>query len=136
MSPRVQEQLPALPKKPADPTKPHAGGKWTEEEEQLLRDAFVAHTAIEDIAKDHGRTPGAITSRLVKLGLVEDNPANRTGQGRTAEAHPGSSTCRRSTTCGCHSGPRRGCSTATIVHFAQGQGAGEGKGHQSGTRVG
>lgn len=69
------------PKKPADPNKPHAGGKWTPEEEQRLRDAFAAHTPIAEVATDHGRTPGAITARLLKLGLIEDNPSNRAGQG-------------------------------------------------------
>ena len=69
------------PKKPVDPNKPRAGGKWTEEEEQRLRDAFHARKPFADIAKDHGRTQGAITARLVKLGLVEDNPSNRAGQG-------------------------------------------------------
>jgi len=69
------------PRKPADPTKPRAGGKWTPEEERRLRDAFTAHKPIPELAKDHGRTTGAITARLVKLGLIEDNPANRAGQG-------------------------------------------------------
>ena len=81
------------PPKPVDPTKPRAGGKWTEEEEQRLRAAYAAHNAIPEIAAAHGRTPGAITSRLVKLGLVEDIPSNRTGQGNrpppaTAEPTP------------------------------------------------
>jgi hypothetical protein len=33
----------------------------------------------EDIAIDHGRTTGGITSRLVKLGLIEDKHINRSG---------------------------------------------------------
>ncbi len=69
------------PKKPVDPTKPCAGGKWTPDEEQRLRDAFTVHKPIPEIANDHGRTTGAITARLVKLGLIEDNPVNRAGQG-------------------------------------------------------
>ena len=69
------------PKKPVDPNKPRAGGKWTEEEEQRLRDAFHARKPFDEIAKDHGRTPGAITARLVKLGLIEANATNRAGQG-------------------------------------------------------
>jgi hypothetical protein len=68
------------PKKPTDPTKPHAGGKWTPEEEQRLRDAFTANKPIAEVAAEHGRTPGAITSRLLKLGLIEDNPSHRVGQ--------------------------------------------------------
>lgn len=69
------------PKKPVDPNKPRAGGKWTPEEEQRLRDAFTAHRPIPELATDHGRTTGAITARLVKLGLIEDSPVNRAGQG-------------------------------------------------------
>jgi hypothetical protein len=69
------------PKKPVDPNKPRAGGRWTEDEKQRLRDAFAAHKPIHEIARDHGRTTGAITARLVKLGLIEDNSTNRAGQG-------------------------------------------------------
>jgi len=69
------------PKKPVDPTKPRAGGKWTPEEEQRLRDTFHARKPIPEIARDHGRTTGAITARLLKLGLIEDTPSNRAGQG-------------------------------------------------------
>jgi len=64
-----------------DPNKPKAGGAWTPEEEQQLRDAFAARQPIRDMAQAHGRTPGAITSRLVKLGLIEDDHRNRPGQG-------------------------------------------------------
>ena len=68
------------PTKPVDPNKPRAGGKWTPEEEDRLRTAHKAGTRIPQLARDHGRTPGAISSRLVKLGLLEDTPTNRTGQ--------------------------------------------------------
>lgn len=68
------------PKKPVDPNKPRAGGKWTPEEEEKLREAFHARKPFEEIAKDHGRTPGAITAHMVKLGLIEDSPSNRAGQ--------------------------------------------------------
>lgn len=67
--------------RPVDPNKPRAGGPWSPEEEDRLRAAYTAHKPIPEIATDHGRTPGAITARLVKLGLIEDNPANRAGQG-------------------------------------------------------
>ena len=67
--------------RPVDPNKPRAGGPWTPEEEQRLRDAYAAHKPIPEIAVDHGRTPGAITARLVKLGLIEDNATNRAGHG-------------------------------------------------------
>ena len=61
--------------KPKDPTKPRAGGRWTDEEVQNLRDAFSANRPIPEIARDHGRTEGAITARLVKLGLIDDPTA-------------------------------------------------------------
>jgi hypothetical protein len=77
------------PPRPVDPNKPRAGGKWTEEEEAKLREAFHARKPFDQIAKDHGRTPGAITARLVKLGLLEDNPSNRAGHGnRPPDAPP------------------------------------------------
>ena len=77
------------PPRPTDPAKPRAGGKWTEEEEQRLRGAFHASKPFDEIAKDHGRTRGAITTRLVKLGLLDDNPMNRASQGnRPAPADP------------------------------------------------
>ncbi len=80
-------RIPAGPRQ-IDPDKPMAGGKWTEEEEQRLRDAYAAHKPITEIATDHGRTPGAISSRLVRLGLIEDTPANRSGQGNSPDPGP------------------------------------------------
>ena len=75
--------------RPVDPNKPHAGGKWTPEEEERLREEYTANNgSIKDIAKAHGRTPGAISSRLVKLGIIEDKPANRTGAGNTPPSKP------------------------------------------------
>lgn len=64
----------------ADPNRPNLNQKWTPEEEQRLRDAFAANTPIPQIATTHGRSAGAITSRLVKLGLIQDDfghPAHR-----------------------------------------------------------
>jgi hypothetical protein len=75
-----------------------AGGAWSPEEEQQLRDEFAAHKPFPEnlpfeakeasfaswrsrVAAAHGRTAGGITSRLVKLGLIEDNHRNRVGQG-------------------------------------------------------
>ena len=67
--------------RPVDPNRPKVGANWTPEEEQQLRDGFAAHKPIPELATAHGRTVGAITARLVKLGLIEDNPMNRAGQG-------------------------------------------------------
>ena len=68
-------------RRPLDPNRPKVGANWTPDEEQQLRDGFAAHKPIPELATAHGRTVGAITARLVKLGLIEDNPMNRAGQG-------------------------------------------------------
>ncbi len=82
-----------------DPTKPKAGmprrsdaakagGPWSPEEEQQLHDAFVAGTPVTEIAAGHGRTTGAITARLVRLGLLADTAGTRTGRGHAPEVVP------------------------------------------------
>ncbi len=48
-----------------------AGDRWTRDEDELLRAEFAREDSIRDIMKSHGRTRGAITSRLKKLGLIE-----------------------------------------------------------------
>ena len=47
----------------------NAGKPWNEIEDDKLRDEFAAKIKISDIAKEHGRTYGAIESRLDRLGL-------------------------------------------------------------------
>ena len=47
----------------------NAGKPWTEIEDDKLRDEFASKMKIADIAKEHGRTYGAIESRLDHLGL-------------------------------------------------------------------
>ena len=47
----------------------NAGKPWNEMEDDKLRDEFASHIKIADIAKEHGRTYGAIESRLDHLGL-------------------------------------------------------------------
>lgn len=46
--------------------------KWTDEDNELLKAGFEAKQSLKDLAKSLGRSRGAIRSRLVKLGLVED----------------------------------------------------------------
>jgi hypothetical protein len=76
--PSALDRPPSTPR-PVDPTRPQAGRPWTPAEDQQLRDAFAINTPIAVIAAAHGRTRGAIASRLVKLGII---PAtNQTGQG-------------------------------------------------------
>lgn len=47
----------------------NAGKPWTGLEDDKLRDEFASKLRIPDIAKEHGRTPGAIESRLDYLSL-------------------------------------------------------------------
>lgn len=56
---------------PAAPLDPHrnAGKPWTDIEDEKLRDEFVSKMKFSDIAKEHGRTYGAIERRLDHLGL-------------------------------------------------------------------
>jgi len=82
--------------RPVDPNKPKVGANWTPEEETQLRDAFTAHKPIPEIAAAHGRTPGAITARLVKLGLIEDTATNRAGQGNRPGLSASAGPSRRS----------------------------------------
>jgi len=51
------------------------GSAWTAEEEARMVAAFEAGTKPAVIAEDHGRTRGAINSRLKKLGLIEGGDA-------------------------------------------------------------
>jgi hypothetical protein len=69
-----------VPRRPINPNRPKLGLKWTPDEDQQLRDAFTAKTPYPAIAATHGRSTGAITSRLVRLGLIQDDfnhPAHR-----------------------------------------------------------
>jgi len=53
-------------------TPPAAGGAWSPEEEARLVASFEKGVSQSDIAREHGRTSGAIRSRLKKLGLIAD----------------------------------------------------------------
>lgn len=48
----------------------NAGKPWTEIEDHKLEDEFDAKVPIASIAQEHGRTCGAIESRLVRLGKI------------------------------------------------------------------
>jgi len=54
------------PKPPQPPQVPKAGAAWTTEEVQALLRAFDNGEDVSSLAKAHGRTPGAIRSRLDK----------------------------------------------------------------------
>ncbi len=46
------------------------GRKWTEQEDQQLKESFNKGFKTSEISKLHGRTYGAIRSRLEKLSLI------------------------------------------------------------------
>ena len=48
-----------------------AGARWMVEDDLRLRELFQEGTPIAQLAKEFGRTNGAIRSRLKKLGLIE-----------------------------------------------------------------
>jgi hypothetical protein len=76
-------------KRPVDPNRPKMGAPWTPDEEQQLRDGFAAQKTIPELAATHGRTTIAITSRLVKMGLIAKDPSRRAKRGiRSAGATP------------------------------------------------
>lgn len=50
----------------------NAGRSWSAEEERELLVLFDAGTSLKEIAAKHGRTEGAISSRLIRLGRIND----------------------------------------------------------------
>lgn len=65
----------ASPAEPVKQTQPkaqprNAGKPWTELEDHKLEDEFDSQMPIAAIAQEHGRTKGAIESRLVRLGKI------------------------------------------------------------------
>ena len=50
---------------------PNAGKPWLPEEEEALLEGFDRGLSVADLARKHGRTVGAIRSRLMKLGRIE-----------------------------------------------------------------
>ncbi len=49
----------------------NAGKPWTQEEDEILIDAYRNGTTPTDLAKIHNRSRGAIKSRLSKLGEIK-----------------------------------------------------------------
>jgi hypothetical protein len=54
-------------------TPANVGNSWTEVEDQQLAAAFDAGDPVAKLARDHQRTPGAITSRLIRIGRLQVN---------------------------------------------------------------
>lgn len=64
-----------LPKKKSVPR--NAGKPWTEIEEEKLLDEFGSGMTTSVITKEHGRSKGAIESRLANLGKITDTYSHR-----------------------------------------------------------
>ena len=52
-------------------TPPNAGSPWSQEEDERLMTEFDSGTPLYELAKLHGRTRGAIQSRLLLLGKLD-----------------------------------------------------------------
>jgi hypothetical protein len=63
-----------------------AGAPWTKEEDEQLCREFEAGMTVAQIGLKHGRSSGAITSRLAKLGKID--PATVTSRDRAARVTP------------------------------------------------
>ena len=74
---RLLAPLDVPPQRPSSPAKrtnapPRQGQTWAAEEDVGLLDAWNAGALLSDLADRHGRSPGALTSRLVSLGVAKD----------------------------------------------------------------
>ena len=63
------------PSTPETARPPNAGKAWTPEEDSLLRTEFEKERDVGALSSRHGRTRAAITSRLIRLGLMAADPA-------------------------------------------------------------
>ena len=61
----------AKPTRPVAAAPGNAGKPWAEDEDQRLIVAFDAGTPVAELARTHERTPGAINSRLIRLGRLQ-----------------------------------------------------------------
>jgi DNA helicase-2/ATP-dependent DNA helicase PcrA len=68
-----EKREPQPPSHKADALPPRHGTAWTAEEDMRLRSAFERGEAIATIASAHQRKVSAITSRLVRLGLITED---------------------------------------------------------------
>ncbi|MGZ4958559.1 MAG: hypothetical protein ACXV7J_04855 [Methylomonas sp.] len=50
----------------------NAGHSWSDDEDKELLALFDSGTPVKEIAVKHGRTQGAIVSRLIRLGKIKD----------------------------------------------------------------
>lgn len=66
----------------------NAGKPWTEAQDQQLAAAFDAGTTLAELTRAHGRTRGAITSRLIRLGRIQPGNAPPNASPSAAAAPP------------------------------------------------
>ena len=59
------------------PSAPNAGKPWSQAEQDKLVDEFRSGMKISAMAKEHGRSQGAIEAKLAHLGLIEDSYYSR-----------------------------------------------------------
>lgn len=60
---------------------PRAYQRWTEDEDAELTERFRAGCTVAEMSKMHGRRPGGISARLVRLGLIDpDTPEREIGE--------------------------------------------------------
>jgi hypothetical protein len=62
---------------------PNAGRAWTPEEDAQVCEELRKGARFAEIAKGHGRTNGAIVTRLVRLGKIPPNGVNVETPGKT-----------------------------------------------------
>ena len=60
-----------------------AGARWTDEEDAVVCGEYDQGVTLSEIAVRHGRTKGAITSRLVKLGRIDPDSVRVRDRGAT-----------------------------------------------------
>lgn len=59
---------------PASAAPERAGKRWSEEEEEQLRASYIKGYDVPALSKQHNRTPTAIITRIIALGLAKVVP--------------------------------------------------------------
>lgn len=72
----------------SNPAYPAAGAPWSVEEDMRLAQEHDSGMSVAQIAQEHGRTSGAITLRLIKLGRIDAASVKTRQRGVQAEAKP------------------------------------------------
>jgi hypothetical protein len=69
----LHKVLDSVPVTKKDGSLPNAGKPWNQAEQAKLINEFDSGMKISAIAKEHGRSRGAIEAKLSYLGLIEDS---------------------------------------------------------------